>query len=296
MATLQRRERDGVAWWGSPELVELGIVHGFSTRRGGVSEAPFDSLNLGRAGGVPLHSSDPPANRAENLRRFQSALGIGGRRVARVHQVHGAVVVDADALERRGADLAERTIEACEPRGAEPRERADPHPAVRQDPQADALVSATGDAALMVTIADCAPVLLACARSGVIAAVHAGWRGVVAGVVGAAIDRMAALGADRAEIRAAIGPCIGVAAFEVGEEVAAAFSDLGLGDAVRPRAGARPTIDLAGAVERQLRAAGVAARHVDRGEHCTVADRDDFFSYRRDGARGGRMAALIARM
>lgn len=290
-STLVRVDRAGVVFWRSPALDALGVPHGFSTRHGGVSTAPFDTLNLGRAGGVPMELSDPQENRTENLRRFMHAVGIEGRLVARVHQVHGAVVIDASAGAIEGTAAGD---------GRDPRAAVDAHDpcaastARPSDPYADALVSARGSQALMVTVADCAPILLACARSGVIAAVHAGWRGVIAGVVDAAIARMQSLGADGAEIRVAIGPCIGVDSFEVGDEVVDAFMSSALSDAVRRRPGARATIDLSGAVWTQLRRAGIPGEHIDCSERCTVADNRDCFSYRRDGARSGRMAAIIA--
>ncbi|MBX3354397.1 MAG: peptidoglycan editing factor PgeF [Phycisphaeraceae bacterium] len=273
MGTLERVRTGGQVFLRSPKLASMGVPHGFSTRHGGVSAAPFDSMNLGRAGGVPVELSDPAENRAENLRRFQSAVGLSDRRVARVHQVHGAAIVE---------------VSVSPPAGGPRRD-----PASEADPQADALVSVAPGAAMMVTIADCAAILLACPRSGAVAAIHAGWRGVVAEVVHAAVERLVALRAEREELRAALGPCIGVEAFEVGEEVAHAFRDLGLGACVRARASAKPTIDLAAAVIMQLEAAGLSSERIDRADACTVAGRSEFFSYRRDGARSGRMAAII---
>jgi len=294
MATLARSERDGVAWWWSPSLEAIAVPHGFSTRHGGVSRAPFDSLNLGRAGGVTAELSDPQEHRTENLRRFQRALGLKGRRVVRVHQVHGASVVEAgDHCPAAAADRRHGATEITGP--TREQTGADPDSATTlTDPQADAIVGRGTDAALMVTVADCAPVLLACPTSRVIAAVHAGWRGVVAGVVPAAIERMRARGARVDEIRAAIGPCIGPEAFEVGDEVVAAFVATGLDHAIRPRHGRRSTIDLVHAVTRQLSRAGVNGQFIDRTSACTWRDAGDFFSYRRDGARSGRMAAMIA--
>jgi len=254
-----------------------------------MSAAPFDSLNLGRAGGVAAELSDPQANLTENLRRFQAAVGVIDRPIARVHQVHGAAVVDATACSslamsgRDGAVARDASATALDSRSAAP------------DAMADALVAIDAAPALMITVADCAPILIACPRSGVISAIHAGWRGVVAGVIDAAITRMAALGAERSELRAAIGPCIGIDAFEVGDEVADAFAQVDLCSTVRRSTHERAHIDLSAAVEQQLRRAGVLLTHIDRSERCTVTDAHDFFSYRRDGARSGRMAAIIAR-
>jgi len=295
MAVLERRQLAGLAFWISPALESLGVVHAFSTRHGGVSASPFDSLNLGRA---LVDEPDAEAHVQENLRRFRVAA-LAGLDVVSARQVHGAAVVDASALVS-----ARVAAEASIPReasvaGASRACRAwvasGCDAAQASACEADAIVADTAGIAAMIRVADCAPVLLACARSGIVAAVHAGWRGVVSGVIEATIDRMAARGADVRALRAAIGPCIGARAFEVGEEVAAQFEQRELGESVRPRPGMRPTIDLACAVRRLLLRAGLAAPSIDGGELCTVELAEDFFSYRRDGARSGRMAAAIAR-
>jgi len=287
MAELERIERDGIAFWRSPGLRELGFIHAFSTRLGGVSEGVFDSLNLGRSG----EHGDDPARVDENLRRFHRAMFgrdalDGGRLPAlvRVRQVHGNGVVDAEH-DRNGTA------------------------------EADAIVSADARCAATVRVADCAAILIACPRTGAVAAVHAGWRGVVAGVIEATISRLGERGAAPGDLRAAIGPCIGARAFEVGPEVAAAFEARDLGSRVLARNGdrvascrggaarhhgtndshdAKPTIDLAGAVADLLERAGVRRHGVDRSDLCTVELERDFFSYRRQGPMSGRMAAAIA--
>lgn len=139
---------------------------------------------------------------------------------------------------------------------------------------------------LCIRVADCVPVLLASADGRQVAAVHAGWRGIVAGVIEAAVAQM------QGELLAAVGPSIGVRHFEVGEEVASVF------DAafVRRDLGDRPHVDLKAAVRDRLEAAGVEA--IDLAGACTYADADDFFSHRRDVTHGGmpdtgRMAALV---
>ena len=126
-----------------------------------------------------------------------------------------------------------------------------------------------------------------------VAAVHAGWRGVVDGVLPAAVATLASrLNVAPAKLFAAIGPCIGVGHFEVGPEVAEAFAAAGLGNHV-DHSHAKPHIDLAAAITGQLCAAGVPASHIDRSDACTYRDRDEFFSHRRDQGKTGRMAAVI---
>lgn len=270
MAELERHERAGLAVWLSPALRSLGFAHAFSTRHGGVSEGVFDSLNLGRAG----DAGDDPARVDENLRRFSDAA-LGGAPLMRVRQVHGAAVFDADAATNGsvapGSGVSDGAVI-----------------------EADAIVTASSDRAAMVRVADCAPLLLACPRSGIVAAIHAGWRGVIGGVIEATLARMHERGANPRELRAAIGPCIGPRVFEVGPEVSGEFERRDLGSRVLPRAGRRPTIDLAGAAAELLEREGVARAHIDRSDLCTVELDRDFFSYRRQGARSGRMAAAIA--
>jgi YfiH family protein len=157
-------------------------------------------------------------------------------------------------------------------------------------------MSADARTAPAIRTADCVPVLIACTETGVVCAVHAGWRGIVAGVVPQAIGAMrAAHGARPGGMVAAIGPCIGRDVYEVGPDVAAEFAKV-VGDAfVLPAGGGRAKehIDCFGAVRSQLKACGIPAESVDGEELCTVATPREFFSYRRDGARSGRMASVV---
>ncbi|MEZ0265017.1 MAG: peptidoglycan editing factor PgeF, partial [Phycisphaerae bacterium] len=230
----------------------------------------FDSLNLGIAGGTDV--KDAQANLDENYRRLATAAGGGlvGRERCWVSQVHGADVCQVI-----------------------------PGAAFTNGPSADALVSDDPARMLSVKYADCVPILLATADGQAVAAVHAGWRGVIAGVIPAAAARLCDLaGAPDSPLIAAIGPCISAPHFEVGPEVAAEF-DRAFGPAapiVWP-AGVgvgKPHVDLRAAVALQLAALGVPADHIDSADLCTYANPADFFSHRRDGPATGRMAALIA--
>ena len=258
----------GVVWLRSALLHAAGVPHGFSTRIGGVSEPPFESLNLG----VAQAPGDPDTweNVAENWRRFLEAVHMPSRALVRARQVHGAGVVQADR-------------------------RPD---AVRAEPpfvEGDAVLSAHSAQCVAVRVADCAPVLVADPHAGLVAAVHAGWRGVVAGVLPAAMSVMVERGASPQRMLLAIGPCIGVEAFEVGPEVVQAFGVCGLQAAVLSHM-TNPTkakVDLMAALGTQAIRMGVPAAAIESANCCTVRHGELCFSYRGQGPRSGRMAAVI---
>jgi len=236
--------------WIVPDWPAPAAVRALSTTRaGGVSLAPYASLNLG------AHVGDDPARVAENRARLRRLLPAEPRWL---NQVHGSAVVDAAAV----AGL----------------------------PDADAAFSRKPGAVCVVMTADCLPVLL-CDRAGtVVAAAHAGWRGLHGGVVEATV---AAMGVAPGELIAWLGPAIGPQAFEVGGEVRAAFvaADGRAEAAFRPAAQAGKWLaDLYLLARQRLAALGVSAVH--GGDCCTVGEADRFFSYRRDGVTG-RMASLI---
>jgi hypothetical protein len=262
---LQRRTAsDGIVYYASPLLEALGVPHAFSTRVGGASPAPFDSLNLGISRDSEL--KDARENILENYRRLAAAIGCGGRERCWVSQVHGADVREA----RRGADFESG---AC----------------------ADAIVCDDARRLVSVKYADCVPILLASPDGRAVAAVHAGWRGVVAGVLPGAVERLAAVGGCApGELVAAVGPCIGFDAFEVGPEVLAAFEQLfGPAAPLRRQDSGKGRVDLRESVRRQLVSAGIPPERIDPTDLCTVANPAEFYSHRRDGVSTGRMAALI---
>lgn len=268
MAELERIAHPcGVVTYRSVLLAAHGFRHAFATRLGGTSPVPFDSMNLGvaQAPGDP----DADANIAANAARLMQAIGAAAEALVRVRQVHGAGIHACDGGERFGEPVAE----------------------------ADAIVSRHASCAPCVRTADCVPVLVACPRTGAVAAVHAGWRGIVAGVVGCAVAALVRESGSRdpSGFVASIGPCAGRDRYEVGPEVAAEFAAAaGAAFVLPPGQGRRKEhIDCFGAVRAQLLAAGLAADRVDGAERCTIADARDFFSYRRDGARGGRLGSVI---
>jgi YfiH family protein len=173
---------------------------------------------------------------------------------------------------------------------------ATPVDAAGHDVQADAIVLADPRRLAAVRVADCTSVLIASGDGRVVAAVHAGWRGVVGNIAGAAVAAMREMGARVDGMTAAVGPCIGAEAFEVGPEVAAEFERVfGVGTPhVRPvGAEGKAMVDLKGALREQVVAAGVASSRVEVLPHCTVRDHKDFFSHRREKGVTGRMVGII---
>lgn len=233
-----------------------GVEHGFFTRKGGASSGIFAGLNCGTG------SSDLADAVSTNRDRVAAAMG-GPLRA--VHQVHSADAVTVD--------------------GPQP----DPRP------QADALATATPGEVLTILTADCQPVLFH-DPEGVIGAAHAGWKGALGGVLEATVDAMEALGADRARIRAAIGPSISQRAYEVGPEFLDRFlaEDPDAQHHFANGTGDRYQFDLIGYGLRRLRAAGVQAEWTG---HCTYSDPARFYSFRRTTHAGeadyGRLISAI---
>ncbi|WP_394823692.1 polyphenol oxidase family protein [Pendulispora albinea] len=203
--------------------------------------------------------------------RFGRAAGIAPVRIAQARQVHGIQVVDAKTTSAHS-------------------DPSDPAPWSESLPEADAIVAEPGTAA-GVRVADCVPILVGDPGSGIAAAIHAGWRGTVAGVVQSAVDRMASLGADPARAVAAIGPCICVGCFEVGDEVAERIVET-CGDPSVIVRRQKPHADLRAAVRLLLARAGIGL--VEDVPGCTRCEKERFFSYRRGQEAGRQLAAILA--
>ena len=158
----------------------------------------------------------------------------------------------------------------------------------------DAIVSDDPGKVLSVRVADCTPVLIAGEGGRIVAAIHAGWRGVIAGIVPNAILKMREHGCSADAMIAAIGPGIGEEAFEVGEEVLEQFEQVfGASAPVRRTGGGKGRVCLRTAIQLQLTEAGISLERIDTTDRCTFRDRDEFFSHRRERGITGRMAALI---
>ncbi|MCC6172648.1 MAG: peptidoglycan editing factor PgeF [Gammaproteobacteria bacterium] len=272
MSELAARPAFLVPDWPAPARVRAA----FSLRGGGVSAAPWASLNLGG------HVGDDPAAVRENRRRLCEALALPTE-PCWLDQVHGVEVVRV----------------CTPPATSAPALAPVPKPAAAAasgvagaPPMADASVTDRPGVVLAIMVADCIPVLF-CDREGtIVGAAHAGWRGLAAGVLE---NTVAALGVAADRLLAWLGPAIGPVRFEVGSEVRDAF----LASASGPQAAARfvPSpagrwlCDLPGLARDRLLRLGIT--RVAGGELCTVSDPDRFFSHRRDAPRTGRMAALI---
>ena len=229
--------------------VELPGAHAvFTTRRGGSSRGPYASLNLG------LLTDDDPAAVTDNRRWLKRTYGV---ELAWGRQVHGAVIED-----RTAGNVSER------PEGAA---------------EADGQVTAARGLAPMVLTADCLGIVIAAENA--VGTVHAGWRGLAGGVIEQGVERVRAIGADRSQLIAAIGPGAGPCCYEVGTEVHAEFARYGDG----ARSGRN--LDLKAIATAQLHAAGVGTIH-DVGLCTICGDPELFFSHRRDRGVTGRQAAI----
>ena len=237
-----------------PDWVAPARVHAVATTRtGGDSRAPWASLNLGD------HVGDDPASVLRNRELLRDALELPGE-PAWLQQVHGTAVVDAAHAGNRVA--------------------------------ADASWTVSPGVVCAVLTADCLPVLF-CNRAGThVAAAHAGWRGLAAGVLESTVGWLAAGGVRPESLLAWLGPAIGPARYEVGTEVRDAFlrADPVADCAFRPTRPGHWLLDLYAAARQRLRRAGVTA--ISGGAYCTLAEPERFFSHRRDGVTG-RQATLI---
>lgn len=227
--------------------------HLFTDRRGGVSTGIYESLNF------RMNSEDPPENVRENFRRLGEKLGCA--RLVLSRQEHTDTILQVDGSYVR-ADVY------------------DPAPYV-----ADGLVTREENLGLVIFTADCVSILLA--GDGVVAAVHAGWRGTALGIAAKAVGEM---GCDPASIRAWIGPAIGPCCYEVGDEVRAALLSR-MGEAARPFFHGR-NVDLQGLNRRQLENCGVG--RVEVSPVCTRCSHEVYWSHRyTQGRRGVQAAAIV---
>ncbi|HVU02224.1 MAG TPA: peptidoglycan editing factor PgeF [Polyangiaceae bacterium] len=248
----------------SPVLTRNGFRHAFFTRRGGVSGGPYASLNFSIAVG------DTKENVERNLALAARALSVPVGAVHFLSQVHGAAVYVVTRADDRTATLHR---------------------------EGDAIASSDPEIAVAVRIADCVPILVGDSKSGAAVAIHAGWRGLVAGVVESGVAALRELAGDRGALVAAIGPHIGVRAFEVSEDVAGTLGALEPdADAVERQHGPKPHVSLARIARRKLERLGLREDSIDLVPGCTHDEPELFYSFRRDGKVGGRhLAAIVPR-
>ena len=235
----------------------LDVPHGFTTRTGGVSVSPYGSLNLG------LSSGDASESVAENRRRVMKALGVTREAVCAFHQVHSARVIEG-------------------------------YPTWFEE-EADASVTDDPDLLLVISVADCSPLLFHDPVQEVVGAAHCGWRGTVKGIARAVVEKMGALySSDPNDIRVAVGPGISASCYQVGEEVVRAFADAGFPESVSyPDDEGRFRLDIAAANRWMLARAGVPPENIWTSDWCTYSDPTRFYSHRRDAGKTGRHWATI---
>ena len=244
-------------------LASPNVTHGFFGRQGGVSEGVYATLNCGPG------SKDLREAVLENRRRATSALGSGVKLVT-LYQIHSAEAVTV----REAWDIP-------------------------QNPKADAMVTNQPGIALGILTADCAPILLADPEADVIGAAHAGWNGALSGVADSVVAAMLRLGARREQIRAAVGPCIRQAAYEVGPEFEARFRAADSQNRrffTTSKREDHSQFDLPAYVAHRLQQAGV--QQVEDLEVCTYSRAEEFFSYRRTTHRkepdyGRQLSAIV---
>ena len=248
----------------SPKLAMAGFHHAFFTRSGGVSSGSFATLNLSNSVG------DSPTSVEENLIRAAGWLGVAVTDLYWANQTHGRDVIVLDG------HLSAESVRTM---------------------SADAIVASAGRWACCVRTADCVPILVADRVGGRVAAIHAGWRGVVAGIVPQTITRLSELGSQPEDLIAAIGPHIRESSFEVSEDVSQLIGDVTPhACVVRRDLGERPHVSLAKSLYEQLRLAGLESDQVDDVGGCTFQESDRFFSFRRAGRSSGRhLHAILPR-
>ena len=246
------------------------LLAAVSTRLGGISEAPFSSLNMG------LHVGDVPAAVVKNRRHFFHALGSEASRLVNCNQVHGThieVVGKADC--GRGAESVETAIPAC-----------------------DGLITAEKRVPITMNYADCTPLFFYDPKKEVIALSHGGWRGTAGNIAGKTIEKMEKeFQCARDHILCAIGPAIGKEAFEVGGEVIEVFqtlfSDTMLAALCQKKENGKYLFDLHGANRELMKAAGIPEDHIEDCGICTFSRDDLFYSYRKSGGKTGRHMAVM---
>ncbi|MCR4585540.1 MAG: peptidoglycan editing factor PgeF [Lachnospiraceae bacterium] len=251
------------------EIVRSKIItfpHGFSTRRGGVSNGIFESLNLG------MNRGDDEKNVKENYRRFFAACGIETGKFVCGKQVHGKNVLIVGAEDARAAYGYDELFEA------------------------DAYVTKEAGVPLAVFTADCIPLLLADEKNRVAAAVHSGWRSTVLDIEKYTVEKMCSLGAETEQIRACIGPAIGRCCFEVGAEVIEAVRELLKDEASElytKKDNGKYMLDLKGVLEKCLLRSGLKAGNIELIDECTMCMPDKYWSHRYTLGERGSQAAVI---
>ena len=257
-------EKNGVRFLTVPSFEEAGgVVCAFSTRTGGVSPKPFDTLNfsLKREGNID--------NFFENLTRFAAAAGFRADRAVAINYAHSARLHRAAASDAGRGITREKLAGIC-----------------------DGLYTDEEGLALVSFHADCVPLFFFDKKRRAAAVCHAGWRGIAAHITRNAVDSLVSLGSNAADILAAVGPCISAQNYEVGPEVSNVFiSEFGAETVIETNESAR--VDLSAACVVDMLKCGIPARNITVAGLCTYEKSALFFSHRRDDGKTGAMAAVI---
>ena len=280
-----RNEKGGICYYTSNLLSEYNITHGFFTRHGGVSEGDFDSLNVSIARKDKDGNTDSPKNVYENYRLALSVLGTTPEKSVGSKQIHESTVLtvkNGDA--ERGINPSKDEMNGCD--------------GLFLDESADSIDS------LCIKTADCVPILLSSKDGKEVSAVHAGWRGTVADIVTKAVKKFSC---DKENIICAIGPCIGVCCYEVGDEVFEATKNLfeykGIGhltdsmfrNVCTCSASTKKKANLAEINRQLLISCGIPKENIDISDICTACHEDEFFSHRASGGFSGTFVSAIKR-
>ena len=254
---------NGIVFYTVPSFERTGLVrHCITTRFGGVSEGCYSSMNF------RYNCSDTPDNVNENFRLIAGAVGFGFGDIVLSKQVHEDKIITITESMRGNGVLFPNKFDS-----------------------ADGLITAEPHIALTTLYADCVPLLFLDPVNRVIAAVHSGWRGTVAGIGAKAVRKMVSdYGSRPEDILCAIGPSIRIDAYEVGDEVAEVFIDT-FGDAVAKKYGAKYHVDMQKAITMSLSGEGV--KSIEDCGICTYENSDMFFSHRKTNRRRGNCGAII---
>lgn len=258
-----RRESEGVVYFAAPALEELGfLTHGFTSRVGGVSLPPYDTLNLSFT-----RTPDAEAVR-ENFRRAARALDIAFEKLVVCHYCHGSNIETA-RTEHHGMGITrENTLPFC-----------------------DGLMVVDADTAAVTLHGDCGAIFFADRQGRAAGVCHSGWRGTLQNTVAVCIRKMQGVGVEGKDMLFAIGPCISWPHYEVQEDVAGRFRPE-YPDAVKERDG-KVYLDMESVFAAQLYRAGIPPENVTFSHLCTYSDSRMFYSHRRDGQNAGAMGSFI---
>lgn len=264
--TYERVSRNSIAIIQAANLAgETGVLHGFTTRLGGVSEAPFDSMNMS------MTRNDPPKNVDENFTRLCNAYGLDYNSLAIVNHEHGTNILRIDAS-HGGKGLYRMPFKPC-----------------------DGFVTNDPGVTLVTIHADCSAVFLYDGERRAIGLAHAGWKGTLGRIGQKLAERMGAeFGSKPENLSAAIAPCICFDCFEVDSELGERFrNEFNCGRIVKPGIAGKAYVDIRGALVIQLLDAGLRPENISIMDLCTYENKELLFSYRRDSDNAGAMAAFM---